>query len=122
MVEDNLNDAPEISTALEIQEDAPYDSSDPAHVKKVAREMARRQRIADEGFAEIIALPKGRAWLWGILSFTNIFSTTFNLDPYASAFNEGKRSVGLDITATLQRLAPEVFSLMMKENKECAYG
>jgi hypothetical protein len=99
-----------------------YDASNPKHVAIARRVDNKRKRFADEGFKEVLSYPQSRAWLWSLLEDCGIFSSTFSENPSASAFNEGKRSLGLRLTADLMRLAPEMFSTMMKENKDKVYG
>ena len=60
----------------------------------------------------------GRNWLWDRLSETNIFHTTHTPDPYASAFQEGRRSVGLSLLADIMAHCPDQFIQAMREHNE----
>lgn len=99
-----------------------FDSSNPKHVGKIARESKSRSKIQDDGFRELISSPQCRAWIWALLSSTNVFASTFSLEPAAYGLKEGQRSVGLGIMSDIQRLCPEMLATMMRENQEKAYG
>ena len=63
--------------------------------------------------------PEGRRWLWNKISDCRVFSTTQQFGEnaaIATAFLEGKRSVGLALLADINRLCPNEYGLAVKEN------
>jgi len=86
---------------------------------RAAEKAARiRDRERREIITQIMVSSPGRAWLWDRLSECNIFSTTHTADPYASAFQEGRRSVGLSLLADIMAYCPDQFIQAMREQNE----
>lgn len=83
--------------------------------EKAAR-LAERER--QEVITSIMSTPAGRAWLWDTLSACHIFVTTFIPDSNASAFQEGRRSVGLSLLADIMAACPDYYIQAMRESNE----
>lgn len=95
------------------------DLSDPKQVKEREAKAKLREDNRRRVLASLLSTPEGRDWMWAKLSDCNIFATTFIAgDAYASAFNEGRRSVGLALLADLMRAAPETYVAMQREANE----
>ncbi len=77
------------------------------------RDVQRREVIG-----EIMSTTYGRAWLWDTLATCSIFHTTFNGDALASAFQEGRRSVGLALLADILAHCPDQYITAMREHNE----
>lgn len=74
------------------------------------------QRIAD--FRWVASTPQGRRFLYRVLEVSGVFHTTFNPDPYQSAFNEGGRNAGLRVLNDLMTLAPGAYAAMLDEHAQ----
>lgn len=46
--------------------------------------------------------PDGREWMWDLLASCGVFSQSYAGDTHDTAFNEGRRSVGLAVFADLR--------------------
>ena len=67
----------------------------------------------------LLASDHGRRALWRVLSFTGIMQMSFVPgDPTRTAFNEGRRSVGLELYAALLDVNEHAVQLMTTENME----
>jgi hypothetical protein len=75
---------------------------------RVDREM---RRIRD-----VMSSALGREFIYELVTSANLFCTTFNPEFGTMAFNEGRRSVGLQILSQLQAHVPQQYDLMMREN------
>lgn len=96
-----------------------FDASDPKQVKERETKAKLRDANRKRVLASLLSTPEGRDWVWGKLSDCSIFASTFVTgDPYASAFNEGRRSAGLSLLADLMRAAPETYVAMQREANE----
>lgn len=81
--------------------------------EKAAR-IAARQRY--DVITQIMSTSYGRAWLWDHLSSARIFCTTHVAgDPNASAFQEGRRSLGLELFADILAACPDMYIQAMRE-------
>ena len=66
--------------------------------------------------------PEGRRLYWSDLEACGIFKPSMafdaagNYDPYMTAFNEGRRSIGLEKLKTLLEAKPEAFYQMQQEH------
>lgn len=88
----------------------------------------RRQRTAaqtrlteaDQVISDIVTLmsePFGRRIMAGLLAKTGVYRTSFAGDPAQTAFNEGRRDIGLQYLAIVQQYCADDFVLMLKEGK-----
>lgn len=65
----------------------------------------------------ILKLPEGRRFLWLLLGECRIYRTSFDHSGSVTAFNEGKRSVGLAILDRITDADPSAYIQMQNENK-----
>jgi hypothetical protein len=65
---------------------------------------------------DVMSSVPGREFIYELLYSAKIFNTTFNPDFGVMAFNEGRRSVGLQILSQVQAHVPQQYELMMREN------
>ena len=68
--------------------------------------------------AEITAIMKtesGRNVMMRLLSSTGYFADSFDPDPLKHAYNAGRRSIGLNMVATLNDATSGEFQMMLKE-------
>ncbi len=58
----------------------------------------------------------GRNVMSRLLKLTGVDSTTFDRDERMHAYNEGRRSIGIELRAELMNAAPGEYMTMIKEN------
>lgn len=63
---------------------------------------------------------RGRRILWRQLEEAGVFRSTFNPDPLAMAFGEGKRAAGLKLLNLIQVAAFDNYHLMVREANDDA--
>jgi hypothetical protein len=87
--------------------------------RKSIREAEKAAALAKlndrEAVGAIMSTLPGRAWMWRHLSLAHVFHTTFSPDPYASAFAEGQRSMGLALLDDIMAHCPEQYLQMTRE-------
>lgn len=77
---------------------------------------ARRARDRDNAMAAMMSRPETRLWLWDLLAACHMNHSSFSNNPNVTAFREGERNIGIQVLAHIQRVAPEQWILMVKEN------
>ena len=92
--------------------DEAYDASDKDQVDKRKRTAGRRKANVRSAFAAFLSTTDGRNWMWDLLVKAHVFAPSFTTDPHLTAFNEGQRSVALDL---MLDFPPESMLLMLKE-------
>lgn len=70
---------------------------------------------ADEDVLLVTKTPAGRRLLWRLLVQSGLFSGSFVDSPTGTAFNEGRRSVGVALLREWQRVAPDEYALAFQE-------
>lgn len=95
---------------------------DPTDLNRIEREAeadeakareTRRKELDDLRW--LLGHPQGRRILNRILERTGVFRTSFNHSGSVMAFNEGRREVGLWVTAELSDASPEGFMKVLTE-------
>ncbi|UYN95376.1 MAG: hypothetical protein KIT25_00035 [Enhydrobacter sp.] len=83
-----------------------------------------RKQLSDEAFRWLMDDPRGRLLVWERLSDAGLFRTSFNTDPCATAFAEGRRDMALRDLNRIQRLCPTLWARMMVEAaaRDAAFG
>ena len=75
------------------------------------REQEKEQRRLNA----IMATEDGRAWMWDHLANCGVFHSTYTQNPHDTAFNEGRRSIGLRLIADLRELSFKLYQAMEME-------
>ncbi len=75
------------------------------------------QGQVDEAMRWLLGDAKGRAVIWAQLERAGVFRGSMAATPELTAFNEGKRDMGLGLLAAVMRLAPEQYLRMASEAK-----
>lgn len=73
-----------------------------------------RERIVMD-YKSVMSTPQGRRVLWGIMVSARTFGTSFDDNPYKTAYNEGKRAIGQEIYADIMAYCPDLFLVAQKE-------
>lgn len=63
--------------------------------------------------------PRGRRFVWDLLSKCGVYSTSFTTNGSLVMFKEGRRDVGLRLLNELQMIAPDEFMIMWRECSGC---
>lgn len=80
------------------------------------KEKTRRQRELND-LAFICDDPRGRRFLWRLLSECAVFKAVFNPNNSIMSHNEGRRQVGLDVLADIMAVDETLFHTMAHENR-----
>ncbi len=79
-----------------------------------------RQRREEEtnDLRAVLSSASGRRFVWRLLERSGVFRSSFNAvsDSY-TAFNEGRRNLGLRVLNDILEADPDAFTLMQKEAK-----
>src|SRR5471030_1460460 len=92
--------------AAETAYDTPYDAGDRRHVERREKtaKTARLQR--NEDFRWLMGEQRGRRFVWDLLAKAGLFRSSLGISPKLTAFNEGRRDLGLSVLADMMRLCP----------------
>lgn len=83
-----------------------------------------KESQADKDLQWLLSEERGRRFLWGLFDAArcNVFGSSFAAtqtdgayDPGSTAFNEGRRSIGIDYLLDAQRVAPTEYARMVAE-------
>ena len=77
-----------------------------------ARRDAERLRSA---FQWLLADRRGRRLAWWLLQETGIYRTSFTGDAATTAFQEGRRDIGLKVLHRMHEAAPDAYAQMLNE-------
>lgn len=81
----------------------------------------RRQAIAEETFNADMRWAmrnrRSRRIMFVLLARAGVFRLSFDPDPRITAFNEGRRSYGLQLMDDLLRVTPSLYDEMIQENR-----
>lgn len=92
-----------------------FNAADPKQVAERRVTEISETKLADADLKMVLSTLEGRRFLWRLLSTCGIYRTSFHPSSQIY-FNEGVRSVGLNVIADIDRVAPEAMILMMTEN------
>ena len=95
-----------------------YDASDRRHVLARRKRQRLLDRQADSAFARFMATADGRLWMWRRLGACGVFHSSWDPQAARMSFNEGRRDIGLQLLADINRICPELFGQMQKENAD----
>lgn len=98
------------------------DDIDPLKQEEAKRDRKLREREHLEAEAnDIVALMlerQGRRIMFGLLSRCGVYTGSFAESTQVTAYNEGKRAVGLSYLDILNTYCTEEYVLMLKERQE----
>jgi hypothetical protein len=89
-----------------------------AVTKEITRhlqENARQEELKD--VAWVMADTRGRRMMWRLFEICSVFRTTFTGNS-TTFFNEGKRSVALELLADIEEVADDQYQKMKQEARE----
>lgn len=80
--------------------------------EQLAEKQRKRRELA---LREVLNTQAGRDFFWDVLERAGLHSGSFSTEALAMAFNEGRRSVALDIAGDAQRVCPELYMQSLRE-------
>lgn len=92
-------------------------AGDAGQVKKAGDKEAARRQIEKSDLMWILADPRGRRFIWRLISRCGVFKSSFTGNS-TTFFNEGTRDVGLWATAEVVEVRPEAYLEMMVESQK----
>ncbi len=93
----------------------PEELIDTSKVEKQEDRANRKQERILSDIRFILVSKEGRRFIWKFLSDAGVFRRSYNGDSNGTLFNEGRRSIGLDLLNLLLEAKPESFSQMQQE-------
>lgn len=93
------------------------DTSDPRQVEKAIKVSKTKDEVREEGLRQTMSSVQGRAWLYNLIEICGPGQNPFSTDALRMAFNCGELNIGNQIVADCNRIAPELYLAMMKENQ-----
>jgi hypothetical protein len=106
-----------ITQADLLGEDLGYDAGDPKQVRNKQREADFRELTDDGVLKNLMSTNAGRDWVWRMLSACHVFATSWvRGEADSTAYNEGQRSIGLQLMLAITRADPEGYILMQREH------
>ena len=100
------------------EEKEPEDLGNPKHVQARNRELRLAYREAAEDLKILLSTASGRRWMWKFLSRLGPFRTPFGPNTHMSYFAGGEQNVALELIAEIIATAPEIYTMMQKENPD----
>jgi hypothetical protein len=91
-------------------------SQEVAHAEKSARNKLEQQ-TEESDIRWLMSSKRGRRIVWRLLVQSGLFQSTFTANAMAMAFAEGKRFFGGTMLQTIHALCPELYPVMVKEQK-----
>ena len=86
---------------------------------KQVKEVAAFEKDRENDIHYVLSQPRGRRWLYELIYATAHADHTSHVpgDTHSTAFNEGARSVGLQVLREARAADRKLFSKMMEENE-----
>ena len=92
-----------------------YDAGNQRHVER-RQKAAKVERLQlDEATRWLMGNAQGRRFVWSLLGKAGVFRSSMAPSAEATAFNEGRRDLGLGLLADVMRLCPEQYGRMQSE-------
>lgn len=77
-----------------------------------------RIKLDKDALDWVMSTPQGRRFMWNTLASCRVYSTTFAGEAtHSTAYNEGARSVGLQLLSAITQQVPRFYSAMISENQ-----
>jgi len=99
-----------------------YNAGDANQVGRRQKRKKLWQMQKQSALRSLMGVPEGRMWMWDLLGQCGVFHLSFSSDALVMAFNEGKRGVGNQLLAEINRTTPELYMKMVIENQNPEKG
>ena len=83
--------------------------------KEVQKEFEKRRTREIDDLQKVLKIPEGRRLIWRILSEAGVFKASFSLNSMQTAFNEGRRDIGIWLIQDVDRAEPNAYAQMQRE-------
>ena len=98
------------------RETSSYDAGNRRHVGRRRKASSVERRRGREAVRWLMDDPRGRRFVWALLARAGLFRSSMTTTPELTAFNEGRRDMGLALLADVMRLCPETYARMQAES------
>ena len=79
-----------------------------------------RSKQNDDDMRALLSTPAGRRFFWRVLTQSGLYSSSYAESPTATAYNEGRRSVGLALMQEAQRVDAQRYAVALREQLDAA--
>jgi len=108
-----------MSEDLDLQEG--FNAADETQVKKRKRKVDRLEEQKRDDLAVVLSTVQGRRFMWGLIGECGVYALGFHhQETHSSAFDSGRRSVGLNLTTEITTNFPDAYLQMQAEAYEAA--
>ena len=83
--------------------------------EKLDAEATRKRQHEVNDLKSVLKLPEGRRLIWWLLSETKMFSSCFSNNSMMTAWNEGRRDLGIELYGRVNAADINVFGKMQGE-------
>jgi hypothetical protein len=84
--------------------------------KESRKEYHKRKDRELNDLQKVLKVPEGRRFVYKMLSECGVFKASFSLNSMQTAFQEGKRDIGLALLRDLDEAEPQAYSQMLREH------
>lgn len=81
---------------------------------------SEKQQQNDDDMRVLLSSPAGRRFFWRVLTQSGLYSSSYAESPTATAYNEGRRSIGLALMQEAQRVDPARYAVALREQLDAA--
>jgi len=93
-----------------------YDDDQIKSVKEQKETADRHKRRELNDIRKVLSIVEGRRFIWRILSMAGVFCASYvSKDSNHTAFNEGKRDIGIGLLQDLMEAKPEAYAQLQNE-------
>ena len=86
-----------------------------AQNKEAQKEYEKRRVREIDDLQKVLKSPEGRRFVWRVLSEAGVFKASFSLNSMQTAFNEGRRDIGIWLIKDIDRAEPNAYAQMQRE-------
>ncbi len=92
-----------------------FDAGNRRHVERRDKAAKTVRLRRNDDFRWLMGDARGRRFVWDLLGKAGLFRSSFGPSTELTAFNEGRRDLGLGVLAELMQLCPEQYARMQAE-------
>lgn len=81
---------------------------------------SERAKQNDDDMRVLLSSPAGRRFFWRVLTQSGLYSSSYAESATATAYNEGRRSLGLALMQEAQRVDAARYGLALREQLDAA--
>lgn len=102
-----------------MQEGTAFDLEAEQTAQDLATESAALRKLTEDTDLEwLMSTQQGRRIMWRLLSMAGVYRLSYaGADTHGTAFAEGARNIGLQLMHEVQRLCPNQYGVMVKEQE-----